>query len=77
MRSIDVAKTMLGLQEKKDRVKLIDFFTKHSIRGDIVVDPSQTPWCACFVNACERAAGKKGTGLQNARSFLNYGEEIE
>lgn len=72
MLGIDVAKTKLGLQEVKDRKALIDFFkTNH-----IDLDPSTTPWCAAFVNSCERTAGKPGNGKLNARSFLTYGTEV-
>lgn len=34
-------------------------------------------WCSSFVNWCFRQASYKGTGLANARSFLNWGVELE
>lgn len=77
MLGIDVAKTKLGLQENDDRKELMEFFRINARQGDILVDPSTTPWCACFVNACEREVGNKGTGMQNARSFLDYGSKVE
>ena len=76
MRGFDVMLKALGLQEVKDRKQLISMFKSQSIRGDILVDPSTTPWCACIINYCEREAGKKGTGRQNARSFLEYGLKV-
>lgn len=76
MLGIDIAKTKIGLQEKDDNTELRQFLKENSRQGDIDVDPATTPWCACFVNACEREAGNKGTGMQNARSFLDYGHII-
>src|SRR5690348_13353662 len=72
-----VMQSRLGQHEVRDRTKLIAWFKDHAIKGDIVVDPSTTPWCACAVNAAEREAGNKGNGRQNARSFLTYGTKVE
>lgn len=77
MKGIDVAKKYLGLQEIRDRHVLKSFFVSEAIHNDIVIDPATTPWCAAFVNACERVAGRKGTGRLNARSFLKYGAPID
>ena len=73
MTGLDIAKTKLGLQEVKDRAKLIEFFKAANIN----LDPQTTPWCAAFVNACEVAAGKVGTKKVNARSFLTYGVAVK
>ncbi len=72
---IDIMERYLGFKEDnlRHRAALRLFFKKHRID----CDPFTTPWCAAMVNACERAVGKKGTGLLNARSFLNYGSKIE
>lgn len=70
-------KLHVGEEEVKDKKVLMAFFEEYAHNNDIVVDPSTTPWCACMANACERAAGNKGTGLQNARSFLEYGTKID
>lgn len=77
MRGIDVAKQMVGLQEIRDRKKLLEFFKKHIKKGEYLLDPSTTPWCARFVTCCEREIGKEGTGKDNARSYLDYGEKVE
>lgn len=34
-------------------------------------------WCSSFVNWCIVTAGKKGTNLANARSWLNWGEPLK
>lgn len=77
MTGIDVAKQHLGLQEVRDKTALIAFFAANSHNKDLCVDPSVTSWCAAFVNACERTAGKPGTGLLNAQSFKTYGKAID
>ncbi len=77
MRGYDIAATMIGLHETKNNKEIAEFLKKHSVGGDIAIDPSATAWCAAFINACERAAGHKGTGRLNARSFLEYGKEIK
>ncbi len=76
MRGIEIAESKLGLQERKDKNILMDFFKQYAINNDIAIDPSTTPWCAAFVNACERAVGNKGTGRLNARSFMLYGNKV-
>lgn len=73
MTGFDIALTKIGLQEKKDKNELMKFF----LDNHISCDPSTTPWCAAFMNSCERASGKPGTGSLAARSFSNYGEELD
>lgn len=77
VRGYDIAREKLGLHEVRNTHELVDFFKKNSVNGDIRIDPSRTPWCAAFVNACERAAGCKGTGSCLARSFLKYGIKVD
>lgn len=72
MRGYDVALKFLGYQEHTHRTQLMKFFRKHGI----ICDPSTTPWCAAFVDACEKEVGNKGTGRLNARSFLAYGDKV-
>ena len=71
--AIDIAKKYLGLEECRDREALIKLFSLAGLR----VDPETTPWCAAFVNSIEHLCGREGTGRLNARSFLNYGEEVD
>lgn len=77
MKGFDVAKNHIGLQEVRDRSELIKLFKLVAKNNDIVIDPSKTPWCAAWINYCERAAGKPGNGKLNARSFLTYGNKVE
>lgn len=73
---IEVAKEYLGCHEKRDRTKLLNFFKQYLKRGEYLLDPSTTAWCARFIGCCERAAGNLGTGRDNARSYLIYGFKI-
>ncbi len=76
MIGINWLKQYLGYHEVKERKNLMALFKEYSIKNDIYIDPSTTPWCAVMVNVAERAVGNKGTGLQNARSFLKYGYKV-
>ncbi len=77
MRGVEIAESKLGLQEVTNRKALMDFFKQYAINNDITLDPQTTPWCAAFINACERAVGNKGTGRVNARSFMLYGTKVD
>ncbi len=75
MLGIDISRKYLGLHEEKDNDKLR--FLLKSGGDDIAINPAKTPWCAAWINYCERAAGNKGTGMLNARSFLTYGKPVK
>lgn len=44
--------------------------------GNEWVQDDETPWCAAFVGAVLHDAGIKGTMKLNARSYLDWGEEV-
>lgn len=73
MSNLSYALKYLGLEERKDKTKLIAIFKNVGLN----IDPSTTPWCAAFANLVLRVQGKHGTGLYNARSFLNYGVSVK
>lgn len=73
----NAALEFLNCHELHDTNRLRTFFRKYSKNGDLDISPVTTPWCAAFVNACERMVGHPGTGLLNARSFLKYGVPVE
>ena len=62
-----------GWHEIHRRKDLIRLFESQGID----CDPARIPWCAAFVNVCEKMAGNPGTGKLNARSFLTYGTPVE
>ena len=40
-------------------------------------DDGEIAWCAIFVNEMLKLAGVKGTGKANAKSFLNWGTNVD
>lgn len=69
---ITTAQSALGLNENGQR----DLVAQYLAEGGVNIDPSKTAWCAAFVNATLAKNGLDGTGALNARSFLNWGEEV-
>lgn len=70
--ALETAATMLGWDENAGREKLTDFLRNNGQN----IDPRETAWCAAFVNASLQSSGLDGTGRLNARSFLDWGEEV-
>jgi uncharacterized protein (TIGR02594 family) len=76
MSGYEEMKALVGLEENKDKKKLMDLFKSEAHHNDIVIDPSTTPWCSAAMNYAERKAGNEGSGALNARSWLKIGEVI-
>lgn len=76
MTGLDIMKQYLGLQEVRDKQKIMAFLKKEAVDNDISIDPAKTSWCAAIMNATQRAAGGKGTGKLNAQSFNLYVDEV-
>lgn len=72
MSGYGIALQYINLHEVKDNAKLAQFMKKYKVS----INPATTPWCAAFINACERASGNPGNGKLNARSFLTYGRKV-
>lgn len=70
--ALSVAQEKLGWSETDGVDKLTDFLNNNGQN----IDPTETAWCAAFVNATLKEAGMDGTGLLNARSFLQWGTEV-
>ena len=70
---LDMAKTVLGLSEGKDREALIEYMK----RGGQNLDPQTRAWCAAFINASLEMAGYSGTGSDLAKSFAEWGQAVE
>lgn len=76
MTGVEIAKTMIGLNEVKNNLIIKTYLKTEAIDGDISIDPAKISWCAAIMNAWERQAGNKGTGRLNAQSFLKYGAAV-
>lgn len=71
--ALDMAMTVLGKTEGRDRAALMDYLKT----GGVNLDPATTAWCAAFVNSSLEQAGYSGTGSNLARSFLEWGNAVE
>lgn len=69
---IDLAAQQIGLNETGKRAALSDYLNN----GGQNLDPATTAWCAAFVNATLQQSGQQGTGQLNARSYLDWGQEV-
>lgn len=70
---IKEAATMLGWSEQDQFFKLSDYMAT----GGQGIDPRDTAWCAAFVNSVLNKTGYDGTGKLNARSFLEWGTNVD
>lgn len=71
---VQVAKAFLGASEGRDGGAISAFIKKST---GVKLDPTQTAWCAAWLNAVFQSQGIQGTGKLNARSFLDFGEEVK
>lgn len=71
--ALDIAAKAIGLNEGEKRAALQDYLTT----GGANLDPATTAWCAAFVNSTLQQAGYEGTGSNMARSFLEWGQEVQ
>ena len=69
---ISVAETTLGWDENQQ----LDKLSAYMAGGGVDLDPSETAWCAGWLNATLSQVGLDGTGSLAARSFLNWGTEV-
>ena len=72
-----LAREHLGLKEvsgPEHNEKIVAFF--HDVGHDWVKD-DETAWCAAFLGAMLHRAGLPHTGKLNARSYMNYGVEVD
>lgn len=56
------------MEERRDRYELNAF---------LGIDPVRIEWCAAFVNSVLEMNGIEGTDSLLARSFLNWGNEVD
>lgn len=71
---MSIARGYLGKNEQQHAGVLKDFFQKSLGQS---IDPKDTAWCAAFANAVLIAGGHEGTGSLMAKSFMNYGKEVD
>lgn len=74
MKHIEIAKQFVGLDEHDDANEIMDNILKPA---GIDIDPSETPWCAAFVNGILALADMPTLNTLRARDFEEYGEKCE
>ena len=73
----ELAKTFNGLREirgPEDEQKIVQMFADV---GHAWVKDDETAWCAAFVGAMLERSGLPSTRKLNARSYLDWGEEVD
>lgn len=71
-----VAEGEIGTKEiagPADNPRILEYHSATTLHAS----DDETPWCSAFVNWCLQETGFKNTGLANARSFLQYGEQLK
>jgi uncharacterized protein (TIGR02594 family) len=63
-----------GITGPKTNKQILKYFSELGIAW---VKDDDTAWCSAFVNWVLMKAKIKGTGLLNARSFLNWGKKTD
>lgn len=71
--ALTVARDTLGMNETDRSAALKEYLAD----GGVNLDPAQIAWCAAYVNATLAQSGMSGTGSNMARSFLNWGVEVD
>jgi uncharacterized protein (TIGR02594 family) len=69
---VETAKRILGADENAQNGLITQFLAD----GGVNLDPSETAWCAGFINAVLAQNGIDGTKSLAARSFLGWGERV-
>jgi uncharacterized protein (TIGR02594 family) len=69
---VETAKRVLGADENAQNSLISRFLAD----GGVNLDPSETAWCAGFMNAVLAQNGIDGTKSLQARSFLKWGEPV-
>lgn len=70
---MDIAKSLIGRNEKDDAVLIREMHNTTNCKGC----DGRVPWCASFVNYVLSKAGIKGTGSASAASYKDYGNAAQ
>ncbi len=71
--ALSLAAKQVGMTEQDQGAALQEYMAN----GGVNLDPRVTAWCAAYVNATLKQAGKQGTGSNMARSFLDWGQGVD
>jgi uncharacterized protein (TIGR02594 family) len=59
-----------------DNPRIVEYLSSATL-GPEDLSNDETPWCSAFVNWCVLKAGYEGTDSAWAKSWLNWGQELE
>lgn len=71
----ELAVSEIGVQElpkNQHNKRILDYHATTTLQAR----SDEVPWCSAFVNWCMIQSGIKGTNLANARSWLDWGHEL-
>lgn len=71
-----IAESHVGLREFPGATHNPAVVQMFADSGHAWVQDDETPWCAAFVGSVLAQAGVQGTGALNARSYLDWGQEV-
>lgn len=69
----------VGITEAKNMDKILSFFIKGAYKSGLtkMSEIQNEAWCAAWVGAKLEEIGIRGTGMANAKSYLNWGYQID
>jgi len=70
---VETARRLMGADENAQADMITNFLSD----GGVNLDPRETAWCAGFVNSVLAQNGIDGSGSLAARSFLDWGENVD
>ena len=77
MNAYEIALSKLGLQEIVGPIHNEEIVAMFAQVGHSWVKDDETAWCAAFVGWALEMAGEKSTRKLNARSYLDWGVEVD
>jgi uncharacterized protein (TIGR02594 family) len=75
-----IAEAEKGISEipgEENEPRVLEYLAATSNLGRSSASKDETPWCSAFVNWCVKQAGYEGTNHAAARSWMDWGQEIE
>ena len=69
----EMAEGVKEIRGSEHNPRVLEYHSATSLKAT----DDETPWCSSFVNWCVKQAGLKGTNSAAARSWLNWGAELD
>lgn len=69
----EMARGVVEIAGDQDNPRIVEYHSATTLHAT----DDETPWCSAFANWVMKQAGIKGTGLANARSWLDWGRKLD